>query len=232
LTQAPRAIFFIKPSTGGGGKGIYKMIARADCLEIDATKIVSEDSFYMALFSKSSHDEFIIQPEIIQHDLLNRINPSCINTVRIDTLIQGNGVVNNAALLRMSNGFSHMDNWAKGGIIVNIDLGTGMLDDLGRSKAKFGRLHIHQHPLTRFCFGGTQLPFWPQVKNLVRSGALVLRPLTFLGWDVAIGADGPILVEANHDFDIFMSQDAARGLRKTPVGEAIVTSLSQKIMPV
>jgi hypothetical protein len=181
----------------------------------------------MDLFSKSSHDEFIIQPGIIQHELLNRINPSSVNTIRIDTLIVGDDVVHNAALLRMSNGYTCTDNWAKGGVVVSVDLDTGMLDDVGRTKAKFGRLHMHEHPLTRFCFGGTQLPFWSQVKKLVRCGALVLRPLTFLGWDVAIGADGPILVEANHDFDIFMSQDAARGLRKTPVGVTIVTSLSQ-----
>ena len=226
LTASEKTNFFIKPFNGGSGSGIYKMIARDRCLEINAKEIVNEDSFYETLFSRSLYQEFIVQPEIIQHELLNRMNPSSVNTIRIDTFIQGNDVVNNAAFLRMSNGYTYTDNWAKGGIIVNIDLDTGVLDDFGRTKAKYGRLYIQQHPLSSFRFAGTPIPFWSEVKELVRYAALVLHPLKFLGWDVAIGTDGPILIEANHDFDVFAFQEASRGLRKTPVGEKILQTLS------
>lgn len=229
LTELEKSNFFIKPFNGGGGSGIHKMTVRDRCLKINATDIVNDDSLYETLFLRSVHHEFIIQPEIIQHELLNRINPASINTIRIDTFIHDDDdvvVVNNAALLRMSNGYTNTDNWANGGIIVSIDLDTGVLDDFGKTKAKYGRRRVQQHPVSGFRFSGTSIPFWSEVKEVVRSAALILRPLKFLGWDVAIGTDGPILIEANHDFDVFMSQEASRGLRKTPVGKHILQTLA------
>jgi hypothetical protein len=138
------------------------------CFEINAKEIVNEAAFHDALFSRSRYQEFMVQPEIIQHELLNRINPSSVNTIRIDTFIRGNDVINNAAFLRMSNGSTDTDNWAKGGIIVKIDLDKGVLDDFGKTKAKYGRLHIQKHPFSGFRFAGTPIPFWSEVKEVVR----------------------------------------------------------------
>ena len=225
LRESDTSKFFIKPVNGGSGNGIYEMVVRGRCLEINAKEIANENAFYEALFSRSRFHEFIVQPELSQHELLNRMNPSSVNTIRIDTFIQGDDVINNAALLKMSDGHRYTDNWSKGGIIVNIDLDTGVLDNLGKTKAKYGKLFVEKHPVSGFCFGGVAIPFWSEVKQLVRAAALVLRPLRFLGWDVAIAPGGPILVEANHDFSIFMSQEASGGLRKTPVGKEILRSL-------
>jgi hypothetical protein len=225
LAESGNCNFFIKPVNAGSGNGIYKMVLRDACLEINKKKTMGEKSFREILFLRSPYDEFMVQPEIIQHEELNRLNPSCVNSVRIDTLIQGNEVVSNAALLRMSNGYRYTDNWAKGGIIVNIDLETGALGVFGKTKAKYGRLEIRRHPVTGICFEGMQIPFWSKVRELVRSAALVLRPLMFLGWDVAISVDGPILIEANHDFSVFMPQEASGGLRRTAAGKAILRAL-------
>jgi hypothetical protein len=218
--------FFVKPVNGGSGSGIYRLVVRDRGLEINGRQIVNEDEFHKTLFLNCAYDEFIVQREINQHELLNRLNPSSVNTIRIDTFVQGEYVVSNAALLRMSNGYSYTDNWAKGGIIVNIDLDTGVLGEVGRTKAKYGSLEVRHHPVSNIRFGGIQIPFWSELKQFVRYAALALQPLKFLGWDVAIGVDGPILIEANHDFDVFMSQEAAKGLRKTPVGKEILDSLS------
>jgi hypothetical protein len=226
LTESEKTHFFLKPINGGSGNGILKMIADARSLKVDAKDIVNQNTLHNVLFARSTYQEFIVQPGIIQHELLNRMNPSSVNTVRIDTLIQGNDVVNNAAFLRLSNGYTHTDNWSKGGMIVKIDLDTGVLDGFGQTKAKYGRLRIQEHPLSGFRFAGTAIPFWSEVKTQVRDAALVLRPLKFLGWDVAIGTDGPILVEANHDFDVFSLQEVSRGLRKTPVGEQLLQTLA------
>jgi Sugar-transfer associated ATP-grasp len=56
----------------------------------------------------------------------------------------------------------------RGGIIVKIDLDKGVLDDFGKTKAKFGRLHIQKHPFSGFRFAGTPIPFWSEVKEVVR----------------------------------------------------------------
>jgi hypothetical protein len=73
-----------------------------------------------------------------------------------------------------------------------------------------------------FRFQGTAIPFWDGVKKLVCSAALVLLPLRWLGWDVAIGKDGPVLVEANHNHDVFFMQTLVGGLRDTSIGREIL----------
>jgi hypothetical protein len=218
--------FFIKPSHGGRGQGIYKMTLRDHSLIVDSININYEDIFFDKLFLHTHHDEFIIQPEFQQHDMMNSINPSSVNTIRIVTFVKNNNVINNTALLRMSNGTIYTDNWATGGIIVNIDMSSGFLDKIGKTKSKYGRLHINEHPLTYFRFENAEIPFWLEVKELVKNAALILKPLKLIGWDVAIGKYGPVLVEANHDFDVFMSQEASQGLRQTPVGQEILETLS------
>jgi hypothetical protein len=53
--------------------------------------------------------------------------------------------------------------------------------------------------------------------------------LRSLGWDVALTSDGPLLIEVNHDYDIFLSQYACGGYRETPFGQALLRSKSGPI---
>jgi hypothetical protein len=66
-------------------------------------------------------------------------------------------------------------------------------------------------------FESLTLPHWPQLRDLVERGARALAPLGTLGWDVALTAEGPVLVEANANWgeDLFQLN---RGLRDTPAG--------------
>ncbi len=76
--------------------------------------------------------------------------------------------------------------------------------------------------MTKARFEGIVLPFWPQLIDLVSAAALTLRPLEYLGWDVAIAPDGPVIVEANPELDIFFMQEACGGLLPTAIGQAIL----------
>lgn len=89
-------------------------------------------------------------------------------------------------------------------------------------KAKHGGGEFRHHPKTKVHFEAIALPFWPQLIDLVSSAALTLEPLKCLGWDVAIGPDGPVIVEANDGMDIFLMQEACGGLRHTVVGPAVL----------
>ncbi|TFH49024.1 MAG: hypothetical protein E4H01_05140 [Lysobacterales bacterium] len=115
---------------------------------------------------------------------------------------------------------------AAGGFIVNIDLTTGALDDIAKSKAKPGRLGVETRPMSESRFGGVVLPYWSERKLPVSSAARCLRPLRALGWDVVIANDGRILLEANDDYDMFLHQEAVGGMRNTPIGRVIVDELN------
>ena len=66
------------------------------------------------------------------------------------------------------------------------------------------------------------MPFWTEILELVREAALTVTPLKYLGWDVAIGPRGAVIVEANPAHNIFSLQVAAGGLRHTAIGQAVM----------
>ena len=44
---------------------------------------------------------------------------------------------------------------------------------------------------------GVTLPFWPELQALCLDMHRTLTRRTLIGWDVAVTADGPVMVEAN-----------------------------------
>jgi hypothetical protein len=218
-------VFIIKPTCGYQGRGVIKTTIQNSDLYVDENKI-DEPALNDLLFRKTGFEGYLVQPLIKQHEMLNRINPSSVNTIRIDTLVTHGNVVNNGAVLRVGNGKTLTDNWAMGGLIVPIDLESGTLGRVGKTKSKYGRQSFETHPMTGFRFFGNQLPFWAELQELVYNSALCLLPLKVLGWDIVITPTGPLLLEANEDYDVFLLQEGVGGLRGTPIGQQILKDWS------
>ena len=90
-----------------------------------------------------------------------------------------------------------VDNFHAGGIAANIDLVTGTLGratDIGLTP-DIGWLD--RHPDDGGVITGRVLPFWSEVLALARRAHLVFNQRLVAGWDIAILADGPVLVEGN-----------------------------------
>ncbi len=157
--------------------------------------------------------EFVVQRVIIQHPALASIAASSVNTVRIDTYHDGESAHVNTAVLRIGNGQSCTDNLATGGFAVKVDLTSGSLVGNGKLDPAFGKDEFPTHPLTGIRFDGIALPYWAELKSLVCAAAHQMLPLRSIGWDVAITPDGPVLVEANHDYDKLLSLGGGGGYR-------------------
>lgn len=217
------ATLFFKPTKGGAGSGVFKAEFDGGLLYVGGDRL-GEAELFTRMFTDDRHLSYLAQPLIRQHSLLDEIYPNSINTVRIDTLVVGEAVFHDGAALRIGSGEAQADNWALGGFVCGINIETGALASTAISKARYGRQRVTQHPSTGFQFAGVQLPFWEEVKRLVVAGARALLPLHALGWDVAITSEGPLLVEANHDYDVFLLQEVVQGLRDTPLGRAALAT--------
>jgi hypothetical protein len=201
LIRAAGGRVFVKPVSHFGGAGGYAFdVARND----------------FATLLKHG-DARIVQPMLRQHPVLEALYPRAVNTVRIDTMLDGDAVRSSAATLRLGTGGRQVDNLSQGGLTVPIDLTTGRLAGPGRRMPCFATRFYARHPDTGVRFESLALPHWPQVLDLVMRGARAFAPLGTLGWDVALTAEGPVLVEANANWgeDLFQLN---RGLRDTPVG--------------
>ena len=222
LRKSTHKEFFVKPSLGEQGRGTIIATMESTGLTVGGKHIQDGASFFASIASDEVYDEYLLQPRFVQHEVLNRINPASLNVVRIDTLVQENTVRQSVAKINFSDGKMIVCGYSCGGPSVQIDLKTGTLAAVGKVHAKYGGGEVRHHPMTKVRFEGIVVPFWPALIDLVSAAALTLEPLKYLGWDVAIGPDGPVIVEANPELDIYFMQEACGGLRHTAIGQAVL----------
>ncbi len=192
---------FAKPVRGGEGRGIRAL---------DAGHLTSEQLAGMA--------NTLIQPRVRQHPDISRIYPHALNTIRIDTFLDGDLVHHTGAALRIGAGGATSDNWSTGGLAVGIDLETGRLFKRSYRKSKFPQTPFLYHPDSGIAFDSYQLPFWPEVMELVERAARTLPDLHCLCWDVGIAEDGPLLVETNDLGGMNILQIPRGGIADSPLG--------------
>ena len=186
-------LIVIKPARGTQGKGIHFMTHEIvfSMLNTDGNSVFSHHN---NLFSKG---EFIVEEYIDQHNEMKKINPYSVNTIRVITFItRKSEVIPLSAMLRTSASEAGTDNFSTGGIVVGIDLETGKLKSRGFFKPGYGTTVDH-HPLTQLKFADFAVPYWPEIIKLLQSAQKAFYHLNCVGWDVAVGQSGPIIVEAN-----------------------------------
>ena len=174
-----------------------------------------ESSTPEAFVRRLGKKRFIVQELIVQHPALQAFGTSCVNTIRTITVRGKSGKISVfAAFLRVGTDTeSFVDNRAKGGLAVGVDLETGKLMKYGFPHARFGT-KLDVHPLSGIVFEGYQLPYWEQTVELVCGAHRQFPALQSIGWDVAITADGPLFLEGNDTWEIGGPQDTCGGLRK------------------
>jgi hypothetical protein len=180
--------FMIKPYDGLGGKGVAKMTRE-------------EAGSAQALYEKMQSEHLFVEGYVKQNSQMNRMCAASVNTIRIMTFgYNGKSRILYAAM-RIGNGVNHCDNFHQGGMVCALDLETGKL--IGNAMDK-DMNEFEVHPTSGMRFDGFQIPNWEEAKRIVLEAALVSDKIHLVGWDVAIGKDGPLVVEGNRSssFDI------------------------------
>lgn len=163
---------------------------------------------------KMKDSKYIFQDVIQQHESLNKINDSSVNTIRITTVRGASGKINilNSFLRLGSTKDSFVDNVKTGGLAVGID-DSGLLRKYGFYDVPFGT-KVEKHPINNTVFEGYQLPYWDEVKDLVEKAHKQFYYVQSIGWDVAITPNGPILIEGNDNWGSIPSQIVEGGLKE------------------
>lgn len=201
LSKGPEDLF-IKPIDGVVGEGT-SVLNKSD---IDGEFL-------------RTRKNILIQPRLQNHPELEKIFSKALNTVRIDTLIDGDDVVISGACLKVGTGTAIVDNWDKGAIAIGINLEDGTLASEGITKASHGRQMFQAHPDTKVRFEGIVIPFWAEILDIARRAAKAVRPHVTLGWDIAVTPTGPVILEANENWDFILLQDAVGPLGKSRLAQ-------------
>lgn len=187
-----KEVLFAKPTSAWSGKGIEKLNKKD-------FKSIKEMYDYL----KAPNKNFgIIEQEIIQHKVLSDIYPYSVNSLRVCTLVGDDGVPHILfAVAKFGNEGKHVDNMENSGLGYPVDLKTGRIYDVAHTSPL---INYDRHPYTNAEVIGTIIPYFDELKDLVLKAALVVKSVRYVGWDVCIGKDGPIIIEGNnysgHDF--------------------------------
>ncbi len=204
------SLFIKKLFWSYGGDKVYK-IYRAQVA--DRSQILAD------LYTEVIKSCYLFQETVIQHDALNKLNPFSLNTIRFDTFIDKEGNVDLiSGYIRMSINKNHVDNIFSGGCQVGIDMKTGRLKKEGHSKLSYYGVNLLQsHPITGTVFENFEIPHFESAKAMTVEAARLLPGLRIVGWDVAIGESGPVLIEGNSDYGMTGNDLSEGGYRTNPV---------------
>jgi hypothetical protein len=212
------SIFVKKTYWSFGGDRVYKL---------SPGQITSDPAMIVGLYSEVIKTGFLFQETIIQHPELDKLNPSCLDTLRIDTFIDKDGNIEIiSAYIRMSIINNYLDNITSGGCQVGVDLSTGRLKKYGYFTIRsHGAKVITEHPLTKIVFEGFTVPLFEEAKALVIRTAGYMPDLRIIGWDVAISKSGPVIIEGNSNYDIEGNDIAYGGYRTNPVFKKVLQEI-------
>ena len=151
--------------------------------------------FLMREVSPSIAQGYILQRVVEQHPRLREINPTSVNTVRIWVLQTESGPEVRGAGFRMGRMGQLTDNTARGGFFAPVALDSGCLGLAGTGSILPDTFSVH--PDSGVQIEGFELPFWQECLALAQATLRALPQLRFTGLDLAIGKDGPIVIETN-----------------------------------
>lgn len=142
----------------------------------------------------ASHSNLVVQKIVQQHSFMANFTNSCVNTMRIVTLIWEGEVKVTTAVLIMGGPSAKTNHLHSGGIVCGI-LPDGRL----RHTAFDGHLNAYQEHPNGIRFADVQIPNYDKCLELVKRLAPRMAGVSkFLNWDLTLDENGePLLIEVN-----------------------------------
>ncbi len=177
----------------GGGSG-----ARILAFERDAGRFRCDDSLVDANWIWGQYQGFIdpgflVEEKVSNHELLARIHPPSLNTLRLNLVKTVDGRWHQLRpFIKFGRGGSCVDNSAAGGLFASIDAGGRMGPAFTNSYEVYD-----SHPDTGAAIAGEVVPCFAEALDMARRACEVFGFMGTIGWDIGITPNGPTIIEGN-----------------------------------
>jgi len=208
LNTATLEKIFVKPAHGSGGYGIHIFHKTEKGHYVTQQNVILNRDFLNIIKNKQ---DYIVQRGIKQDPEISEMYPGSINTMRI--IVENNrGIVRIVcAVIRIGRGQSEVDNASSGGIFLTIDINNGKLGDYAVS---YNGERFEEHPDTHFIFKNFEISRWNEITRFILEAGGKMPFFTYLGWDIAMTADGPLVIEINSNPAHDIMEISSMGLGK------------------
>jgi hypothetical protein len=234
VADLPEADLFIKPVKQRGGRGAerWQWLGQGRFRGPDGTIVDSQS--LVGNLARRSRLGHLIQPRMINHPAIADLSNGALSTVRVLTCLNELGVPEIVgAAFRMAIGRNRtVDNFHAGGIAAAVDCETGRLGPASNLGVDAALGWLDHHPDTGGQIAGRTLPLWTDAVKLARLAHCAFADRVVIGWDIAILADGPTLVEGNGGPDVdVMQRPLRRGIGQGRFGELLLFNLRRQQQP-
>ena len=173
-------------------KIIYKPIGNAQGKGIEVFDNLNDrKQIYSKI--KEKNEKAILEEWICQHEDLTKVYDKAINCLRIITFRHKGNLKFLAGGVTWGNG-KKIANACASGIVSPVNFKNGKLE---KPAADFSGNVYRCHPLTGENLVGITLPYWNEIQVMLREATKEIPQVAYVGWDIAITPDGPIIIEGN-----------------------------------
>ena len=107
-------------------------------------------------------------------------------------------------IIRVGSGTNDVDNFHSGGVYSFFDE-EGFITKPAIDRE--GTVH-EEHPLTKTSFVGFKIPYCQEALDLCKTASKKIPQIAYVGWDIAITPQGPVILEGNElpGYDLYQSK--------------------------
>ena len=210
LADRGNMTLFCKEMAGECGVGIFKLKIKYRKLYKNDIEISIEE-----LEKQIYNSDYIFQDIVVQHPKMSELYSKSVNTMRLVTVrsLKDGKIYLMPSILRIGANGSYVDNTSQGGLAVGFNLETGQLHQYGFHKPQYG-MRTETHPDSGIRLLDFHIPFIKEAEEKAIYFHTMLKDIHSIGWDIAIGIDGPIFIEGNDNWEINGPQVGNKGLKK------------------
>ncbi|MEM9170353.1 MAG: sugar-transfer associated ATP-grasp domain-containing protein [Pseudomonadota bacterium] len=188
------APFFGKQNRGICSFGVFMATkGEADRLHFNGKPAQTYGAFFDDFVGDQS---YLVQSVETNHPFFEPYTDN-LATVRVCLLLTDAGVHIPFTVLKLPGGENIADSfWRPENVACDVDPTTGRIRT-ARTKTAVGTTDIRTMPGTDRALVGETIPMWKDLIDLAHRCAAIFEPVRYQSMDIAVTADGPVLIEIN-----------------------------------
>jgi hypothetical protein len=217
---------FIKPRQSKGSKDT-EAIRYVDGKYITENGATLDREGLAALIAERSREQaMLVQPRIVNHPGLADLADEALMRIRTITCLdeRGEPVMTHAVLSNLSKLEPKWGTSIEFGAAIDLD--SGVLGMMTGDKADMWVTWSEDHPITHAKAFGRVVPCWNEVRSISLAAHHACRDRWLVGWDIAVGPEGALLLEGNSYPDVdFLQRSHKCAIGDSPLGPLLYSRL-------
>ena len=216
----------LKPRQSKGSRGIEVIRYSGGKYLCENGATLDHDGLIALIARRSKEAPILVQPLIKNHPGLADMAEQALMRMRVITCLDqgGNPVLTHAVL---SNLCKLETSWPTDiELGAAVDLESGALGLMTGDKADAWLDWSEDHPITHARVLGRIVPCWDEIRAIALAAHAACRDRALVGWDIAVGEDGAVLLEGNSYPDVdFLQRSHQCAAGDSPLGPLLYARL-------